>query len=110
MALTPSTTPKSVSTPAASEAESPEAESPPATQDQAQAAAFHERALQALADRGEIEYMCEPLANCLKLDPFNVRYRKTLRKVNGKATGGVFGRLFGSLNVLAIKSKMRLCA
>src|SRR4029077_13069735 len=41
-------------------------------------------------------------------DPLNPAYRKTLREVNRKAAGGVLGRLFGSLNVLALKSKMRL--
>jgi serine/threonine-protein kinase len=72
------------------------------------AAAFHERALQVLAEGGDAEYTRQLLDNCLKLDPFNLNYRKTLREVNCKAAGGMLRRLFGSLNILAIKSKMRM--
>jgi serine/threonine protein kinase len=78
------------------------------TSEQTRAAAFHERALQVLAEGGGEDYAHELLDNCLKLDPFNPAYRKTLRDVNRKAAGGVLGRLFGSLNALALKSKMRL--
>ena len=79
------------------------------TPDQARtAAAFHEKALQVLADGGDIAYARQLLANCLKLDPFNPSYHKTLREANRRADGGVLGRLFGSLNVLATKSKMRM--
>ncbi len=78
------------------------------TPDQAQAAlAFYERALQVLAQGGGTEYTRQLLANCLKLDPFNLAYRRTLREVNRKVAGSVLGRLFGKLNVLALKSKMR---
>jgi serine/threonine protein kinase len=79
------------------------------TPDQARkAAAFYERAKQVIAEGGGEEYTRELLANCIKMDPFNVAYHKTLREVNCKASSGVFGRLFGSLNVLAIKSKLRM--
>jgi tetratricopeptide (TPR) repeat protein len=48
------------------------------------------------------------LNNCLKLDPFQPAYRQTLRELNRKAAGGVMSRWFGSLNVLAIRSQMRV--
>jgi serine/threonine protein kinase len=72
------------------------------------AAAFYDRAVQVLAEGGGDDYARELLANCLKLDPFNQAYHKTLREVNRKAARGVLGRLWGSLNVLALKSGVRL--
>src|SRR5207249_2019939 len=45
---------------------------------------------------------------CLGLDPFNIEYRQTLRDLNAKASSGLLKRWFGSINVLAIKSKLRL--
>ena len=77
--------------------------------EQAQAAArFHERAAEVMAEGGGETYARELLTNCLKLDPFNTTYRKTLRELNRKVSRSMFGRWFGSLNVFAIKSKMRL--
>ena len=61
-----------------------------------------------IAEGGGGDYTRELLANCLRMDPFNLTYHKTLREVNRKTSSGMLGRLFGSLNVLAIKSKMRL--
>jgi len=79
------------------------------TPDQARAAAaFHERALQVLAEGRGDDYAHELLLNCLKLDPFNHVYHKTLRELNHKTSRGVLGRLFSPLNVLASKSKMHL--
>jgi tetratricopeptide (TPR) repeat protein len=72
------------------------------------AAAFHERAVQVLAEGGGADYARQLLDNCLKLDPFNTTYRKTLRDMNRHAAGGTLSRWFGSLNVIATKSKMRL--
>jgi serine/threonine-protein kinase len=79
------------------------------SQEQARAAAaFHERAVQVLAEGGGADYARQLLGNCLKLDPFNTTYRKTLREMNRQAAGGAFSRWFGSLSVLTIKSRMRL--
>jgi serine/threonine protein kinase len=76
--------------------------------DQARAAAvLHEKALQLLAEGGDGEYARRVLADCLKLDPFNVAYHKTLRELNRQTSGGVLGRLFGSLNVMALKTRLR---
>jgi serine/threonine protein kinase len=78
------------------------------TPEQARAAAvLHEKALQLLAEGGGVDYTRRMLADCLKLDPFNVAYHKTLRELNRKASGGVLGRLFGSLNVMALKTRLR---
>ena len=71
------------------------------------AAAFHERAVQVLAEGGGTDYARQLLTNCLKLNPFNAAYRLGLRELNRKASGGMLGRWLGSLNVLALKSKMR---
>jgi serine/threonine protein kinase len=80
-----------------------------ATPDEAKrAAAFHERALQVMSEGGGDEYPRQLLANALKLDPFNLAYHKALREVNRKAPPGLFGRLFGSLNLLAMRSKLKL--
>jgi tetratricopeptide (TPR) repeat protein len=57
--------------------------------------------------RGD-DYTRELLVNCLRLDPFNHLYHKTLRELNHKTSRGVLGRLFSPLNVLASKSKMHL--
>jgi tetratricopeptide (TPR) repeat protein len=38
---------------------------------------------------------------------FGPAYRETLRKLNRRAPAGALGRWFGTLNVLAIKAKMR---
>jgi serine/threonine protein kinase len=72
------------------------------------ASAYHERAVEVMAEGGGSDYALQLLANCLKLDPFNTAYRQTLRELNVKAAPSTLGRWFGSLNVLAIKSKMRL--
>lgn len=72
------------------------------------AAAFHQRAVQVLAEGGGEDYARQLLDNCLRLDPFNTVHRKTLRDINHKAAGGTLSRWFGSLNVLAVKSKLRL--
>jgi serine/threonine protein kinase len=71
------------------------------------AAALHERAVQVLAEGGGDDYARELIANCLKLDPFNLAYHKTLREMNRKASVGVLGRLVSSLNLLALKAKVR---
>jgi serine/threonine protein kinase len=105
----PQEAPKSAPVPTAHQSSGEISNPSVVTPDQARtAAAFHEKAVQVLNDGGDIEYLRELLGNCLKLDPFNPTYRKTLRDANRKAAGGVLGRLFGSLNVLAIKSKMRM--
>jgi tetratricopeptide (TPR) repeat protein len=72
------------------------------------AAAFHQRAIQILEEGGGEDYARQLLQQCLSMDPFNTQYRQTLRDLNAKAGGGTFQRWFGSLNVLAIKSKLRL--
>jgi len=71
------------------------------------AAAFHARAVQVTAEGGGDDYARQLLANSLKLNPFNAAYRLALRDLNRKASGGMLGRWLGSLNVLALKSKMR---
>jgi serine/threonine protein kinase len=71
------------------------------------AAAMHERAVQVIAEGGGDDYARELIGNCLKLDPFNLAYHKTLRDMIRKDSGGVIGRLVSSLNVLALKSKVR---
>jgi tetratricopeptide (TPR) repeat protein len=71
------------------------------------AAAMHERAVQVLAEGGGDDYARELIANCLKLDPFNLAYHKTLREMIRKGSAGVLGRLVSSLNVMALKSKVR---
>jgi serine/threonine-protein kinase len=71
------------------------------------AAEFHARAAQVLEEGGGEQYARELLANCLKLDPFTPAYRETLRKLNRRTPAGTFGRWLGTLNVLAIKAKMR---
>jgi serine/threonine protein kinase len=72
------------------------------------AAAFHQRVVEVLAEGGGDDYARQLLNNCLKLDPFNSAYRKTLRDMNRRASAGALGRWFGSLSVLAIKSQLRL--
>jgi serine/threonine protein kinase len=72
------------------------------------AAAFHDRATQVLAEGGGDAYARELLANCLKLDPFTPGYRQTLRDLNRKTPKNVLSRWLGSLNVVALKSKLRL--
>ena len=72
------------------------------------ASAFHERALQVLAEGGGEDYARQLLINCLNLDPFNTAFRQSLRDINQKANEGFLKRWFGSLNVLAIKSKLHL--
>ena len=63
------------------------------TAEQARAAeSFHARAVQVLAEGGGDDYARELLLNCLKLDPYTVAYRRTLREVNLKATSGVLGK------------------
>jgi tetratricopeptide (TPR) repeat protein len=93
-----------------SAAEPPAAPQPaPVSVEQARtAAAYHERAVQVMAEGGGNDYALQLLTNCLKLEPFNTVYRKTLRELNQKASQSTLGRWFGSLNVLAIKSKLRL--
>ena len=82
---------------------------PLVTLDQARsAAALHERAVQLLASGGDTDYARQLLANCLKLDPSNTIYRKTLRDIHRQAASSTLGRWFGSLSVFAFKSKMRL--
>jgi serine/threonine protein kinase len=71
------------------------------------AAAFHERAVQVLAEGGGDDYARQLIGSCMKLDPFNPAYRRTLREINRQASGSTLGRWFGTLNVLAIKAKMR---
>jgi serine/threonine protein kinase len=81
---------------------------PLVTPEQARAAlAFHERAVQVIAEGGGDDYARELLANCLRIDPFTPAYRKTLRELNGKTRSGLLGRWLGSLNVLALKAKLR---
>jgi serine/threonine protein kinase len=95
--------------PSAQPAQPAQPSSPLVSREQAKAAAaFHDRALEVLAEGGGTDYARQLLDNCLKQDPFNPAYRKTLREINGQASGGVLSRWFGSLNVLAIKSKLRL--
>ncbi len=72
------------------------------------ATAFYERAIQVLTEGGGDVYARQLLDDCLKLDPFKLAARKALRALNRKNAAGVMERWFGSLNVLAIKSKMRL--
>jgi len=86
-----------------------EAPAPLVSAEQARAAAaFHQRAAQVLAEGGGDEYARQLLANCLQLDPGNITYRQTLRDMTKKASTGMLGRWFGSINVLAIKSKLHL--
>ncbi len=72
------------------------------------AAAFHERAVQVLVQGGGDPYARQLLEDGLKLDPFNTECRQTLRELNRKAAEGTLSRWFSSLNVFAIKSKMRV--
>jgi tetratricopeptide (TPR) repeat protein len=44
----------------------------------------------------------------LAIDPFKIPYREALRDINSKASGGLLQSWFGSINVLAIKSKLHL--
>jgi serine/threonine protein kinase len=79
------------------------------TPEQAEAAAaFHERAVGVIEEGGGDAYARELLNNCLKLDPYQPAYRQTLRELNRTAAGSVMSRWFGSLNVLAIRSQMRV--
>ena len=72
------------------------------------AAAFHQRAVQVLAEGRGDEYARKLLANCLKLDPFNPTYRKTLRGMHAVASRSFLTGWLSTLSVLAAKSKMRL--
>ncbi len=81
---------------------------PGVTPEQVKAAgAFYERAVQVIDEGGGEDYVRQLLTNCLNLDPFTQGYRKTLRDLNGKVSGNVLGRWLGSLNVLALKAKLR---
>src|SRR5262249_864073 len=63
----------------------PGSEAPTISTEQSRAAsAFHEHALQVLAQGGGDDYARQLLDNCLKLDPFNVAARKSLRDMNRK--------------------------
>jgi tetratricopeptide (TPR) repeat protein len=74
---------------------------------QSRAAALHKRAVQVLAEGGGEEYARQLLSNCLALEPFCIPYRRTLRETYKKASGNTLGRWLRSLNVLAVKTKMR---
>jgi tetratricopeptide (TPR) repeat protein len=87
---------------------SPAAGTQPATPEKGRAEAFHQRAVQVLAEGGGDKYVRELLDHCLQIDPYNITYRKTLREFNRRASGGMLGRWFGSVNVLKIKSQMGL--
>jgi serine/threonine protein kinase len=81
---------------------------PKASVEQARAAADQfERARQVLAEGRGDDYARQLLLSCLKLDPGNTLYRKTLRKMNQKGGGGLLGRWMGSLNAMAIKARLR---
>jgi hypothetical protein len=82
---------------------------PLVTPEQARAAAaFHQRAVQVIAEGGGDDYARQLLANGLRLDPANITYRQTLRDMTSTASTGMLGRLIGSLkNVLGVKSKLR---
>ncbi|HZZ79163.1 MAG TPA: protein kinase [Gemmataceae bacterium] len=93
----------------APEPAAPTAVTPFVTLDQARtAAAYHDRAVQVLAEGGGDDYARQLLNNALKLDPSNTSYRKSLRDMNRRNTKGTLGRWLNSLNVLTIRSKMRL--
>jgi serine/threonine protein kinase len=78
------------------------------SRDQSRAAANQfERARQVMQEGGGDDYACQLLLSCLKLDPFNTLYRKTLRQVHQRRKSGLLGRWMGSLNVLAIKARLR---
>lgn len=95
--------------PAAPEISKTAVSTPVVSKEQAQAAATScQRAIEVLTQGGGEDYARQLLVDCLKLDPFNVAGRKALRALNQKQAAGVLGRWFGSFNVLAIKSKMRL--
>lgn len=86
-----------------------QATAPAVSSEQARtAAAFYEHALQTLTQGGGDDYAHQLLDDCLKLDPFHLAGRKALRALNQKNTRGVVLRWFSSLNVLAIRSKLRL--
>jgi hypothetical protein len=72
------------------------------------AAALFERAIQVLAQGTGDDYGRKLLDSCLRLDPFHLAARKTLRTLSQQDAGGLLKRWLGSLNVLATKSKMRL--
>ncbi len=72
------------------------------------AAAYYERATQVLSEGGGDDYARQLLVNCLHLDPFNLAYRQALRAINHQASSGFLKRWMGSINILAMKSKLRL--
>ncbi|MBI3823655.1 MAG: protein kinase [Planctomycetes bacterium] len=74
--------------------------------DQVRAAASLQRHALEILSRGSDDYARQLLEDALRLNPFDLIARKTLRDLHQKKAGGVLGRWFASLNVLAIKSKM----
>lgn len=68
------------------------------------AAAFHTRAVQVLLEGKGDDYARNLLNQALENDPFNPTFHKTLRALNRKGAS----RWFGSLNILASRSKMHL--
>jgi hypothetical protein len=77
------------------------------TPDQRHAAAGqYERAREVLAV-GDGDYARHLLLSCCKLDPANLRYRKTLRKAQRKP-GPLLGRLLAILGRLAGKARLKV--
>jgi tetratricopeptide (TPR) repeat protein len=97
----------SIPAPAAPEAAAPD-EPQAGPSELGRAAAFHERAVQVIAEGGGNDYARELLESCLALDPFNTAYRKTFREFNRKAASAGFVRWIGPLNTIAIRSRLHL--
>jgi serine/threonine protein kinase len=76
--------------------------------EQARAAAGqYERARQVIAEGGDADYARQLLLSCCKLDPSSTAYRKTLRQLEQGASKSLLGRWLGSLNVMALKARLR---
>ncbi len=85
------------------------ASKPVVSLEQAQAAAdMRERALQIVGQEKGEEYAKQLLENSLQLDPLNMASRQALRDLHRSHKAGVLGRWFRSLNVIAVKTSMRL--
>jgi serine/threonine protein kinase len=72
------------------------------------ASAFHQRAVQVLAEDRSNDYARGLLLKCLELDPFNTVYRKSLRGMNSIAPSNPFIRCLAFVRAFILKMKVWL--
>jgi serine/threonine protein kinase len=64
-------------------------------------------AAEVMRSGGDLAYAQELLLSCCKLDPVNLKYRKTLREVNRDLAAKRKGGWFGSLTLLPVRGRLK---